>query len=276
MPAQLNAPGSTPGPPGPGSTCSPWATTGDVCSPCDDYALDVTLLEDSIQMASDVLYNLTGRRWPGECIDVVRPQARWRASAAPAWWPGDSSSKWGWCSCSRGRETGCSSVSEVRLPGEGLVDPATIYVKIDGSAFANWRLDDDRWLVRTDGEGWPCCQRLELDDAEPDTWSITYTRDGAPPVGGRIAAASLGCQLALACQPEAVDAGACRLPKRITSITRQGVTIAVLDPLTLFADGQTGLAEVDLWVASVIAGDQRRRANVLIPGRPRAVRRPAS
>ena len=116
-------------------------------------------------------------------------------------------------------------------------------------------------------QGWPCCQRLDLADSEDETWAVSYSYGVDPPIGGIRAAAALGCQLALAFEPETI--GTCRLPQRVTSLSRQGVTMAVLDPLELFADGKTGLAEVDLWVASVMLGAARRRAVVRVPGQPR-------
>lgn len=253
------------------STCTAWADEADLCAPCADYeAFDGGLIEDSLQLASDVLFNLTGRRWPGECETTIRPQARWRQASSHRFWPGNADNTWGWCSCARGRETGCSSVSEVRLPGAPIALDS-IFVTIDGDSFSDWRLDDGNWLVRTDGEGWPCCQDLDAPAGDEGTWSIAYARGLGPPIGGIRAAAALACEFMLACTPDAE--GECRLPKRITSITRQGVTIAVLDPLSLFGDGLTGIPEVDLWVGSVMKGDARRRANVMVPGRSRPVRR---
>lgn len=266
-------------------TCSPWATTADVCSPCDDYAFDPVVLEDCLQVASDVLFELTSRRWPGVCAEVVRPNAQYRAHDGPRYWGhlvgriGASSSPWGWCSCNRPREWGCSSLSEVLLGASPVLSITEVLV--DGVVVApgEYRVDDHRYLVgleRADGtrRRWPCCQNMALPDTEEGTWSVAYTYGLEPPLGGVRAAAALGCQLALACQPETV--GKCRLPKRITSITRQGVTVAVLDPLTLFADGLTGLAEVDLWVQSTRLGVARRRATVLVPGQARDVRRPGT
>lgn len=108
-----------------------------------------------------------------------------------------------------------------------------------------------------------CCQRLELPDTEVDTWSVEYVYGQGPPPGGIAAAASLGCQLSLARQPETV--GQCRLPKRVTSVVRQGVSMTLLDPLTLFSEGRTGLEDVDLWLASVMVGNSRRPATVWRP-----------
>jgi len=239
------------------STCDPWATMADVCSPCDDYEFDTVVLEDALQVASDVLFNLTGRQWPGECTTEVRPCGYRRPDS---------------CGCLSSTTCGCRRLSELALPGPVV---SVEEVKIDGAVVptARYRVDDHRWLVylpesdSAERQGWPCCQRLDLADTEDDTWVVAYTYGMAPPPGGVRAAAALGCQLALACSPETVNQ--CRLPKRVTSITRQGVTLAMIDPLTLFADGLTGLAEVDLWVQSILLGAKRRRASVWVPGQAR-------
>lgn len=255
------------------TTCAPWAVESEVCAPCDTYEFNPTILADALQFASDVLYDLTGRKWPGECTETIRP-CRQRTRI-----PGHERLDWQeWCGCNRPRTCGCSRLSEVRLPGYPVVQVGE--VKVDGLILdeGSYRVDDDRWLTflpeaGDDLQGWPCCQDLALDDDQAGTFSVTYTYGAAPPIGGVRAAASLGCQLALACAPP--EAGECRLPKRITTITRQGVSLAILDPLTLFADGLTGLAEVDLWVQSVRYGAQRRSAAIYVPGQPRSVRRVA-
>lgn len=249
------------------STCAPWATIADVCAPCDEYDFPADLLEDSLQFASDVLFNLSGRQWPGLCeIDGLRPSAQYRAwdpgppSARQArtestrWWPGNAREPWGWCSCNREVNVGCRSLPSVQLLGYPIGDVTE--VKIDGEVLDPefYRVDEYQYLVRlpdSDGNnvGWPCCQHLELADDQPGTWSVSYEYGAAPPIGGVRSCASLGCQLALACRPATV--GSCRLPKRVTTITRQNVTLAILDPMSLFKDGMTGLAEVDLWLASL-------------------------
>lgn len=244
----------------------PWATVADVCAPCNDYGFDETVLENGLQMASEILYELTGKRWPGEVTDTIRPcgintSVSWGLRYVPS--IGLEAAErllTGWCGCFSTRNCGCSHVSEIKLPGYPVT--GVNYVKIDGQILdpARYRIDDHRWLVYLpdDGRnGWPCCQDMTAADTEPDTWSVSYTYGRLPDQGGVNAAASLGCQLALACTPGDTT---CRLPKRVTTITRQGVSTAILDPLTLFRDGQTGLPEVDLWIASKLIGASRRRA----------------
>lgn len=235
-------------------TCTPWADADDVCAPCNAEGFDADLLTEGLQVASDVLFDLTRRRWPGVCADEVRPcGVRTRGS----------------CGCTSRATCGCRRLSQVRLPGYPVVGVSE--VKIDGAILnaARYRVDNHRWLVylpesdTAERQGWPCCQRLDLADTEDDTWVVSYTYGTAPPAGGVRAAALLGCQLALGWCPD--TAAQCQLPKRVTSISRQGVTMAVLDPLTLFKDGMTGLASVDLWVASVNRGAGARPATVWSP-----------
>lgn len=257
--------------------CAPWATEADLCPPCDEFDFDNALIEAALLTASRILWNLTGRQWTGECSTTVRPCAREQVPASyrlPGgtwpWWNTAVHASSGRCSC------GC--ISEVALPGYPVqtVDE----VKIDGVpvAEARYRLDERRLLVylpespSTERQAWPCCQDLTLADTEVDTWSVAYTYGVAPPSGGREAAASLACQLALACDPE--RASGCRLPKRVTTIARQGVTMTVLDSLELWKEGRTGLPEVDLWLASELLGPQRRRGVVVVPDRARTVRTP--
>lgn len=257
-----------------GETCEPWATHEDATGACATYGVDADLLDEAMQVATDVLWNLTGRKWSGLCSDSIRPQAQWRPYDGPArWWPAavsGSAAPWGFCSCHRGRETGCTNVPEIKLPGSPVV-AASIVVKIDGLEFFDFRLDDHRYLVRTDGQGWPCCQDLRADDTEDRTFSIAYDFDRRPPIGGRRAAASLGCELALLYTPDLT--ARCRIPKRATQVNRQGVTISLADTAALFKDGITGLPEVDLWVMSVREGAKRRKMSVMIPGRWRSARR---
>lgn len=245
--------------PGPSSsshpTCSQWCTPDQVAA-AGDAEFNATLLDDVCWMATEVLYNFTRRRWGGICTDVIRPCNR--ACLTP------------------GMGCGCGYLSQFLLPGRPVV--AITEVLVDGALVpaGEYRLDDKKMLVgleKADGRlrVWPSCQRLDLAVTERFTWQVTYTYGAEPPPGGVRAAISLAYQLALMLTP--ATEGKCRLPKRVTSISRQGVTLAILDPLTLFKDGQTGLAEVDLWVAGVNRGSDMRSAVLIDPMRHASARR---
>lgn len=259
------------------TTCSPWATHEDVVDgPCATYSTDPDELDEALQIASDMLYALTRRRYKGICTDTVRPNAEWREWKLPRWWPVSGDAWWGYCSCHRGRENGCVPVHELKLPGQPVnPNPAALTIMLDGNQLdpSSYRIDDHGYLVRTDGLGWPCCQRMELDDTEEGTFSITYPFGRMPPVGGVRACKVLGCQLLLGWSDDEDDNAACMLPERVTTITRQGVTMALIDPLTLFDDGKTGVPFVDLWVSTVNRSSNQRSATAIIPGRHRSVRR---
>ena len=113
----------------------------------------------------------------------------------------------------------------------------------------------DEWLVRVDGGVWPRCSNLLADPTDVGSFVVTYQAGYPVPAGTGLITSLLACELALAlCQ-----ADSCRLPRRVQSMTRQGVTISFSD----LDDGRTGLPEVDMWVSA-----QRRpprRATVWSP-----------
>lgn len=246
-------------------TCTPWAETGDTCSPCTGYEFDTTELELGLQLASDVLFNLTGRQWPGLCSTTVRPCGYRRADS---------------CGCLDSRQCGCRRLSELDLRGDdtgGWPIASVEQVKIDGVvlATARYRLDDHRWLVYIpDGDndprrGWPCCQRIDLADTEADTWSITYTYGVEPPEGGVREAGVLGCQYALACVDDESLLEQCQLPDGVRTVVRQGITLGVpFDLPALFAGGSTGVNTVDAWLGSIRYGAAHRPVSIMVPSQP--------
>lgn len=247
--------------------CTQWATPADVCEPCNVEGFDINHLDRWLEVASYNLYLLTGSQWAGECTDTVYPEAQ--PCIAPL------GRRWRWGMPTRQRR---GLPRELRLPGTPvrLVEE----VVIDGQVVdpARYRVDDGRWLVWLPEDvpgaarGWPTTQDVLGAVGAEGVWSVTYVYGAMPPPGGREAAAVLGCQLALSCNPNA-DAGDCRLPERVVAISRQGVSMTVFDPATLFPDGLTGLTEVDSWVAAQRLGVARRPATVWVPGSRPAVRR---
>lgn len=238
--------------------CTPWADIGDVCAPCNSYDFDTDALADWLLVASDMLYDLTGRRWPGLCTRLVRPCHT------------------SLCACGPTDRCGCSGTLAYDL-GPGAAAVSVEAVTIDGADLApeRYELREGRWLQYlptsdSDPFRWPRHQRLGRATTEVDTWAIAYTQGAEPPLGGAKAAAQLGCQLALSCSADGEARAACQLPKATTNISRQGVTIARQNPAALYPGGQTGMASVDLWVSTVNTGAKRRPASVFVPGqRPR-------
>lgn len=165
---------------------------------------------DQLEAAALILYALTGERF-GLCETTVMPCVERRCQRLV-------------CDCCR--------LEEVWLPGP--VD-SIIEVLIDGVVLdpTLYRVDDHRWLVRLDGEKWPVC---------PTPFEVTYLVGLPVPAGGEAMVAELACEIAKA----ACDDKTCRLPRRITALSRQGVSIT-FEHFT----GLTGLFEVDSWVDAV-------------------------
>lgn len=254
--------------------CEPWATEADLCPPCQGYSSVLALgAADMLQAASDLLYDLSGRQYPGLCTQTVRPCARRsgvrrRESAVPGGW----NTSWGWCLC--GDSCSCAGNQRISLGAYPVVEVTE--VKVDGVVLdpSLYRLDDRRVLTRLedpDGSnpGWPSTQHLDLADTEDGTWSVSFTWGEDPPPAGVRAAAVLACELAMACDPDTAEQ--CRLPKRVTSITREGVTM-VLSPSDFLTDGKTGLWEVDLFLAAANPAKVQQRAQVWTPSQQRFVR----
>lgn len=256
------------------SVCSTWATIADVCGPCAAYDFPTAPLEAGLLVASEILYYLTGMVWPGECVDTVRPCAERSVQVRAGGWAPSSSTAWGYCGCHADSSCGCSTLSVIRLPRRPVT--SVVSVKLDGLVLdpTFYRVDDWHRLTYLPGagdtrQGWPCCQRLDLPATELDTMEVVYAYGSGPGLGGVQAAAALGCEFALATQ----GSSACRLPRRLNTITRQGVTMTFLNDLNALRDGWTELPEVDAWLAAVRYGRAHRPPAVFNPDRTRAHRR---
>jgi hypothetical protein len=237
--------------------CSLWASIDDMTACCSDLLnTDETTLEWALQQASEMLYKLSGHRYPGVCEATVRPCG----SRASCWTP---VSEW------FARDCGCTRLSRVRLAGYPV--QAITEVLIDDEVIdpGEYRLDYDRELVRlADADGraqtWPGCQRLDLSDG-PGTFFITYTYGQNPPLTGVQAAAELACEIAKACPGVSGSAGECALPTGTVRIARQGITIdtQVLG-LWLLGMQRTGLTMVDAFL-SAWGSARRRRTALAVP-----------
>lgn len=233
--------------------CEPWAVSGSLCSPCDDYALDAALVEEKLLAASETLYILSGSQFPGECEVTIRPcflsSSHPYAQPSVSFRNGQAYNEGG-CHCRTSDNCSCPSLSEFYLPHTNVIEVTE--VKRDGAIWTEHRLDPPNIFVSL-GDPLPCCQNMSLADTEEDTWSITYTHGLAPPTLGVTAAAILACEFYMACDPEAFE-GQCRLPSNVVTIARQGVTISKLvGELFVARPGQQvrfGIPEIDLFLAT--------------------------
>lgn len=219
------------------------------------------------QAATDMLWNLTNRLF-GACEVSVRPCTQgcdggrwvntfwgrgpfpWAGVGSGPWYPVIIDGKWYnlTCGCANPGTCNCaaSGPTALRLPGpvQSIVEVTVDGVIVPSSAY---RLDYHRVLIRTDGGVWPQCQDLLADPSQPNTFEVTYLKGVPVPIGGQMAAGSLACELAKA----ACHDNTCQLPQRVQTITRQGVTVGLLDGFEGLDEGKIGIWSIDAWVASV-------------------------
>lgn len=258
--------------------CDSWTDSARIlaCGPDIEAltALDPEELYEAGLAASQVLWELSGRRYGGICTDTVRPCPRGAEFGEPLGW----NTSWGWwrngawCGCSDGPTCGgcCGFPSQIKLGNRPII-ANSVTVEIDGEPLSSdsWQIVDGAYLVRVDGEQWPCCQDMSAPVGEPNTWEVTYSFGRNPPITGVRAASALARELALEC----VGSNACRLPKRLSTVTRQGSTMTFVDPMEFLMTGTTGITAVDLFLSSERYGRAHRPSAFIDPQRATYVRR---
>lgn len=209
---------------GGGEPCEDWTSVEEVqtCPPGDK--LDAGAIGLQIPVASEIMFKLSGKRYPGMCTAV-------RSICLPC------------IGCDNAPCT-CTPRARFRLPGRYPSWEATRVtidgVDLDPAAYKVWNRRD---LVRLDGNPWPRCVDLSVPEAFEVEW--VYGRDVPP--GGRNAATKLTAEMAAACSDADI---ACQLPQHITQVVREGVTYTIIDSMKMLDEMRTGLYEVDLWLAA--------------------------
>lgn len=235
MPSPINGP------------CTPFVEEIGLCclvsggfeDPCltSGQPVSQTVIDTSLQAASEILWAATGRQF-GVCEVTVSPCYKNPCDVCDytitdigyPWIPVlNENATWTNVSCLCTDSCECTKMCVVPLPYP--VDAIT-EVTIDGDILddTNYRVDDFRYLVRTDGICWPKCQ---------GSWSVKLTYGRPVPTLVQMATAALACELIKSCV-----GASCDLPKRMQSLTRQGVTVGFIDPMQ-FGEGLTGIYIVD-------------------------------
>jgi hypothetical protein len=247
--------------------CSSWP----VQWTCDVSTESPTATGAAVSAATYVLWALSGRQF-GTCTTTLRPcrkecydSAWWNGYGLPwtsSWDYAGSSYPWFVLGCGGCRGScSCTELSEVLLPSPVQ---SIVTVKLDGVAAptGSYRLDNNRLLVRTDGQKWPYCNNLTKDDTQPGTWSVTAVYGQPVPVLAELAVGEMACEILRARNGEE-----CRLPPGVTNLTRQGVSIEIPDIGDLFRDGKTGMYLCDMFLSAVNPHKIMQRGRVYSPDR---------
>jgi hypothetical protein len=148
--------------------CSPWFDPLDLTACCAGITTD-TDVDRAAEIATDMLYRLSGYRYPGVCEQTVRPQGQ------------GCFDHLNYCCCHR--------LSIITLAGYPIRE--IIEVRLNGEVLPvdDYRLDRNRQLVRIGGV-WPSCQNLSLADGD-GTLFVTYEHGLEPGSGGEVEDCSL-------------------------------------------------------------------------------------
>lgn len=90
---------------------------------------------------------------------------------------------------------------------------------------------------------------------------VKYKYGANPPPAGVDAAIDLANEFLLAIDGDE----RCRLPERISSISRQGVSIHVSDPQEYLNDGRTGIYSVDMFLRAYNPSKAKKKSKVFTP-----------
>lgn len=256
--------------------CTPWIDTDSItqCSlDVDDDSTvepeDLNKADMAVRVACGLLYAATAQQYPGICLDRIRPctVGAWAQAVDYPASVGGSRVLADTVLC------GCAGAlvsivcdgkvwPAVELPHTPVVD--VLEVTIDGDPFVDFRVVDDRYLIRNDAGLWPQRNDLGLEPSEPGTWEIEYRYGAAPPDYLAFAAELLACEFMAAWCTEG-DCPPCHLPERLQSITYEGATMAVLDPFTFMESGGFGVPQIDYAVRAANPANLQRNGRVVLP-----------
>lgn len=228
-----------------------WAITKCGCGSCwASYSPEVQATASAL--AIGIMWAATARRY-GQCTVVVQPCVKVNEPDYRTF-PLDTADygnaylhNGAWYNTCGSETTRCCSGCELDLEGPTTTAGIT-EVLVDGVALpaASYQVMNGHILVRTDGVCWPTCTNYS--NQSPPSLQVEYLKGLAIPDRVQVATERLACELAKACA-----GAACALPRRLKSITRQGVEATVADITETTKSGtavsgpiRTGIPEVDM------------------------------
>lgn len=227
------------------------------CLPDANAPTDRVGMQAAVDAAVEVLWSLTGRQF-GCCPVIVRPRPQVPTDGVQI--------TGGYAVLDAGvwRNVVCGGTATViDLPGP-VCDVVEVTLGGEVLPTTDYQLEGTR-LYRLGDAQWPE-QDMNLPLGEPGTWSVTYEQGSPPPAGAGKMVGILALEFWNAC-----STGKCKLPRRVQTVSRQGVTYQKVDPTDIYEKGATGLSEVDLWVSAVNPHRHRQAPAVSSPDWPRGM-----
>lgn len=229
---------------------------------------DSEFADDACQMASNILWAMSGRKYHGittvteryiTSIDAFRYQGISANNSQPQLVNGSvynmPSDDW---NDSAYQTDGTSSLSRIRLRGKPIQEVHLLRSLYDGQIInADYYYVAEHSEIRAyTGTPWP-----------PGNVEVTYTYGIKVPTSGRMAAKLFAIELI-----KFWEGDDCALPDRVTSISRQGVSYTILDNQDFLENMRIGIYAVDLFIKTANPSKALLPSKVFSPDIPRARR----
>lgn len=230
-----------------------------------DYAY-TEFTEEAAQVASNLLWAMSGRKYTGETVVTERYTCTLRNNRMGPSTKTNSAVLFGgdvynipsgdYDEYSELTADGLSPESRIRLRGRPVTRIISIRNRngliLDPSSY--YLVDHSTIQIKA-GTPWTPCNV-----------EITYAYGVAVPMAGKMAARKLAIEFARLWSGDDM----CELPQRVTSVSRQGVSYTILDNQEFIDELRTGLYEIDLFLKVVNPDNARRKSKVFSPDQPRA------
>jgi hypothetical protein len=230
-----------------------------------DYAY-TEFTEEAAQVASNLLWAMSGRKYTGETIVTERYTCTLRNNRmgpsdrtnSPVLFGGDvyNIPSGDYDEYSELVADGLSPDARIRLRGRPVTRIISMRNKngeiLDPSSY--YLVDHSTIHIKA-GTPWTPCNV-----------EITYAYGVPVPTAGKMAARKLAIEFARLWSGDEM----CELPQRVTSVSRQGVSYTILDNQEFIDELRTGLYEIDLFLKVVNPDNARRKSKVFSVDTPRA------
>lgn len=135
-------------------------------------------------------------------------------------------------------------------------------ISIDGRVLdpSEYSLRNNAFVVRTNGQVWTPNENYGIE--------ISYEYGMNPPAAGVEAAIQLANQFLWS----EMESSYCTLPERVTTISRQNMTIGILDPQDFLQDGRTGVYKVDMFLKASNPSKAKKKPRIYSADKPRSER----
>lgn len=226
---------------------APWITVEQTAFPNSDYA------QTAVDYATFILYKLTGEKYPGAIKTIesyVRETNRPSRDALIG-----------------GREVSIDNA--VSVPSR-VSYPQRLYLRGAPVVEVHSVLQGG---VELDPQEYTLYNRKFLKLNSRSNWdyacgmggiTVEYTYGMLPPNAGVLAATTLANEL-LILMGEGSSGNECRIPERVRSISREGISFDMIDPQEFMDDGRTGIWEIDLFIRTANPARSKKQPRIISP-----------